>query len=391
MAQTMSERIKAMRDQLKKRTEDSYKRKDEFGPDFTFFKKDVTISSWRPKAGVHVIDIIPFIAGPQMPIEPYTPEGDLAYVLDIFVHMRVGGGDVPYVCLSKNYREPCPICEHQKELRQQDDYDGDLVKSLYPKRRCVYNVICYDTDDEIQKGIQVFEIAHFYMEKHLVPLALDQRTKEFLPFADPINGKSIQFECKIGSYEFKKADGTTGKGKAMEFFAHKFLDRDYEIPDGDLDAAHQLDLLVHKPTYEEVYEAYWGDKPGEAEKPATRRTAGRRPTNAANEAKPPAATSSNRRKPGTRSQPKSEQAKKESPAPAPAKDESGCPAGGKFGEDIDQLAECNECEIYDRCATRNDELQDGGPAQAAPPPGEEEKKPEETPAPSRRRRRPVAG
>jgi gp32 DNA binding protein like len=352
MALTMSERIRQQREQLLKRTEESYKRKESFGPEYTIFKKDIQVQFWVPKAGVHVIDIVPFIVGDKMPIEAGVKEGDLAYVLDIWVHRRVGVNDAQFVCMAKNYNLRCPICEHQRELKKEDEYDADLVKSLYPSRRVVYNILCYDSDEELKKDIQVFEIAHWYMEKHLVPLALDNRTKQFLPFADPFNGKSIQFECKQTTFEIKKADGKSDKGKGMDFFAHKFLDRDYELADEYLNMAHQLDQLVHLPEYEEVYESYWGEAPVKEESKETTTTVRPRGRGAVQhpEDKPQAAAgpTTRRLRPGAQA------------ANAGTEESAQCPHEGKWGEDIDQLAECQQCDVYDKCATRSDELKASG-------------------------------
>jgi len=36
---------------------------------------------------------------------------------------------------------------------------------------------------------------------------------------------------------------------------------------------------------------------------------------------------------------------------------TGCPANGKFGEDIDQLDNCNNCKQYNSCAAENEEIE----------------------------------
>lgn len=350
---------KEMGEKLQQRTKESYDRKDEYGPSFTYFRKDLKdVSVWRPKEGLHVFDIIPSFAGSNWPMDNHggnLAEGEPVYVLDIQVHQNVGPNDAQFVCLGRNFGGKCPICEHQAELKKQIDYDQDLIKTLYPKRRNMYNVICYDNADEEDKGVQVFEVAHFFMESKLTPLAMDARTKALIPYAHYDKGKTVQFEVKKKTFTINEKSVP-----GFEYIGHKFLDRNYSLADpwyddgtSLLDMAFTLDELIYIPTYEEVYEAYWAgikELPPE-EQPQGQSTAGgrRRPRPAQPEEEKPVAeqpTSGRQR----RSKAKITAASSE-PVPLGT-----CPLGGKFGEDIDQLEGCNTCAPYDSCALRAEEL-----------------------------------
>ena len=227
---------KSIFSELDEATKKSYESKDSFGEQADYFKKGVKIKKFFPKAGEHLIDIIPFIAGKN---HPTISEGKPAYVLDIWVHKNVGSDGGAYVCLQKNYKQRCPICEHQRLMRKEGSYTDEEIKGLDAKRRVVYNVLCYDSQEEINKGNQVFETSHFFMEKHLAELAKKPKGGGFIPFAHPDEGKSI-------SWTISK------KGQYGEWFGHKFVDRDEEISEESLEEAHILDEIIHIPTVKEL-------------------------------------------------------------------------------------------------------------------------------------------
>jgi len=353
MVESASDRRQRMKDELLKRTQESYDRKDDFGTSFTFFKKDLEdMNFWKVrKEGIHMFDIVPFVAGPNMPMDSKgsrLKEGSMAYVMDIQIHQGVGTMNAQYVCPARNYGEKCPICEHQAQLKKEVEYDEELVKGLYPRRRVVYNVIVWDSKEEEEKGVQVLEVSHFFMEKHLTPLAKDGRTGALIPFADPDSGKTIQFTATM-----KTVDIGGKPTKVLDFGGHKFLDRDYSLSDEDLDSAYPLDGLIHIPTYDEVYEAYWGELESSGEKEEKPVEKGTR-TRARRSA--PAETSTKEQEPekptaaaGRRS--------RDTAAKAEEKVEGDtCPSGGQFGVDIDNLEGCNECDVFDNCAGKADQL-----------------------------------
>jgi len=302
---------KKMAKQLKNRTQESHDRREDSGRFGSFFREDLEdVSFWSCGEGEHQIDIIPYIAGAN---NPKVEEGEFSYLLDIWVHQGVGVNEDQFVCPGRNYGDPCPICEHQRELRRADDFDEDLVKSLSPKRRVIYNIVCYDSDKEESKGIQVWNVAHWFMERYLTPLAKQPKSGGFVPFADPDDGKQICFE--------RKGSGQT----STEYLGHKFLDRDYKISDELLDGACCLDELIHIPTYDELRDVYYGSF-------------------------------------GTRDSEKTQEEEKPEVQEEPRKKESvemdSCPAGGEFGIDTDRLDQCDPCDIWDDCARRADEIEE---------------------------------
>lgn len=240
-----------MSEQLLKRMEESSRRVE--GGQRSYFKKELPegIKFWKCTKGDRLIDVIPYIVGPD---DPNTPESEMAHVLEIEVHRNVGPGDnIDIVCLNRNYNQKCPICEHQSQLRR-EGVDDAILKKLNPKRRCLYNIVCYDSADDERKGVQVWEVAHWFSERHFLELAKGPRRpgrKEaagFIAYSHPDDGKSLSFKRE-------------GEGMENTFFVgHKFVDRDYAIEDDVLDAAYVLDQLIYIPTYQEAFDLYFGEE-----------------------------------------------------------------------------------------------------------------------------------
>ncbi len=90
---------------------------------------------WDPKPGAHKIDIISFIAGKNHLV---CDEGEEAPDASYFVHKNVGPKNKDILCIHKHKDEPCPVCEYVQKLKQQPDYDDDLVRALSRKRREMY-------------------------------------------------------------------------------------------------------------------------------------------------------------------------------------------------------------------------------------------------------------
>ncbi len=216
----------------------------------TIFLKDKIpegVEIWRCKEGQHIVDILPFEAGPDMPFDernqPITAEGDLDYVLDLFVHMNVGSMKKPYVCPYENFGEPCPICEYIKANRlEKDDW-----KNLVAKHRVVYLLWVHDSRDEEKKGVQIFEASHFFMEEKIEEIAKLPRGGGFENFSHPDTGKSLAWTRK-------------GSGRDnTQYLGHRFTDRERPIPDKILDATFALDSVINMhPKYEEIEKEFRG-------------------------------------------------------------------------------------------------------------------------------------
>ncbi len=200
---------------------------------------------WSPKDGSHIIDIIPYEAGKY---DPLTDKGDPTYTLELHVHRNVGPDNQIFLCLEKMYGKECPICEHRAKLF--DKGKDDAASKLWPKKRNVYNVVCYDRGEE-KKGVQIWDISFHYSEKHLLalskrPMRGGKKTRT-INFADEEEGKSVSFTIEPAK----------SKNDYPSYVGWTFDDRDYEIDEDILDAAYCLDEMLHIPKYKEVEKAFF--------------------------------------------------------------------------------------------------------------------------------------
>jgi len=240
-----SERRKAMKAEMAQRAQEAYNNKDDSGKFKPYLVRGRLgkVQMWKCSEDEHFLNFIPFVAGEH---NPNVAPGKMAYALDVFVHRKVGVNEDSYLCMSRTYGKPCSICEHQAEVRKQDEYDDKFAKSLNPTRRVIYNIECLDSEKQTQMGIQIFDVSHYLFEKELAELAKKPRGGGYVLFSDPDEGKTVFFR--------KSGSGATN----TEYKAFAFEDRDEPISDELLDSAVCLDSLLYIPTYEEVYAAFHG-------------------------------------------------------------------------------------------------------------------------------------
>lgn len=373
-----------MYDDLEQRTKENYNtRKGERHPGV--FKPDEVFPMWFAAKGEHRVNIIPYRAGPN---DPDLEEGRWQYVLIVYIHRNVGPRDLQFICMEATYHKPCSICVEANRIRKKGPPDGkraeqeyeDQLSALKPSRRNVYNIECLDSDEEMDKGIQVWEIAHWFMEQPLQDQAKIPKSEGggYTIFSNPKTGKTVFFE-------------RTGEGfKSTKYTGHRFLNRREPIPKEVMEQALTLDELVHIPTFEEVKDAFW-DEGGVPDADRSEKDDERYASDPDPEEEVPRSRSrssaeewvkEDEEPPRRRSVPKDEpedepeqEPEEEAPPrrrsrshteneeqPKPSKrgglhpvvvndDEPTCPvARGVFGEDIDRHDECDGCSVWKDCA-----------------------------------------
>jgi hypothetical protein len=289
-------------------TEQQYKHRDSrafrdiFDPD-----KTEGLEFFKPQQGANFGDIIPFPVGPRHPevaVRKKMKVGQRAYVLEVWRHGNVGPNNDQWICLARTYGKPCPICEFR-----QTDQPGADDKELTPKRRSVF--AWWDRKAE-DKGVQVWEIAHYFMDKQLQARVINPKTGAKINFSHPskAEGKHISFDLAI-------------KGINREYTGHQFVDRDEGIPKWVLDQAPCLDDLLYVPTYEEVEEAFYGADGAHVEQ-----------------------------EPELEVNPVQEMT---------------CPVNGVFGGDYWAFVECETCAVQDVCAQLAPPVQEPEPEPPPPP------------------------
>lgn len=204
------------------------------------------VGIWRCGEGEHLIDIIPFECGPDMPLDAtgksVAEEGELWHMLDIWVHQNIGALQTPFVCPYENFGEPCPICAFMKENR----LPKEVWSKIRAKHRNVYLIWCHDDIKEEKKGIQIWEVADFFMGEKIEDIATLPRGGGYIEYFDYDDGKTIVFSKK-------------GKRDNVQFTGHKFIDRDGPIPERILDQTFPLDSVIKmRPSYEEIEKEFRG-------------------------------------------------------------------------------------------------------------------------------------
>jgi len=322
---------KAIKEDLVKAVQESEERKESGDFIRKYFKDDVDVKRFV-KFGVvktgedpHIIDIIPWECGNNMPIPMNKKEGQRAYVLDIYVHQNIGPMKRMIVCPAKNYGNPCPICEHIEDLvragKEWEDY-----QDIAPKRRCIYNIVNMTTTKEERKGVQIWEVSYNYSEKQFLAQAKNARGGGSIPFASiDQSGRSISFIVENNTY--KTISG------------HKLVERDYEIPDEILEQSYNqpLDQLIEVLSYKEIAKIFLIPAPESA------------PESDPDDVPPEKGEEEDDRprRRGERERPRREDSITE-----------GCPAGGIFGEDCDSMKDCDSCKSFDNCSAEADRLEE---------------------------------
>jgi hypothetical protein len=311
------DRRELYRQESKQRHEENFNTMDDTGRFRDIFDpaKKAGVKFFKCKTDDHELYMVPYIVGKK---HPRLKEGKSDFTLAVFVHRGIGVNEDSYICLNRTYREKCPICEYQAELRESEKADEDEIKALNPTKRSIYNIVCLDTPKEEEKGVQVFDVSHWLFTIPLEEMAHKKKGGGEVAYADIDEGKVISFRKK-------------GEKRSTEFTAFEFKDRE-EIPDEILDAAICLDDLLYKPTYQEVYDAFWETKDKEEEgeeEPARRPKEGEK---------------------------KVEPKKEEKDVPNSVTEE--CPSGAAFGKDYNEYEECRSCEVRKECRAKKDELDD---------------------------------
>ncbi len=247
MAKKVSKfRQKVGKEDLAQRTKEAYETKDDSGKFQSYISSSIPLKQWKCDEGDHVIDIIPFLTGENNPNGLAPDVG--AQKVEVYAHFGIGINENSYVCPAMtfpNQNKRCPICEYRMELRKSDDYDEEEFKSLAPKKRVVYQIVCYDTEKEEAKGVQFWETSHHLAEKNIAAIAKNNRTGEFVKYADPDDGKTIEFTRK-------------GKGITTSYEGFKFTERPEPISDEILDMGVSLDDYIEVKSFKELEKLFFG-------------------------------------------------------------------------------------------------------------------------------------
>lgn len=177
-------------------------RVDKHGAGFTpkYLKLPADAKMYKPKRGAALIDILPY----EVTVDSqWAQKGNLHYERTIFTHRNVGPNQDAVICPRRTVNKPCPICEHQKHLRDEDG-DEDMIKALAPKERQLFNVIDLKEPDEV---VQIWDISYHLFGKELESTlrnADDDDRNEWMKFFFLEEGMNLRI-----SFEEKTFGGNT--------------------------------------------------------------------------------------------------------------------------------------------------------------------------------------
>lgn len=212
---------------------------------FDFSTLPFEVEYFKPEEGVNIIDIIPYVVKstkhPRVKMGKMQV-GDEDYVLDLFIHTRVGASNTTVICPKGTYGKPCPICESAESYKKEGKLDE--YRRLKAKRYCYYNVLDRADGDKLK----IFAVSHFLFEKELIDEAkINAENGGFVDFASIEEGKSIRFRgspTKIGTVEY------------LEFKGFQFVDRTPQVKKHVVEAQSKAIsfpdyMVVH--TYDQLF------------------------------------------------------------------------------------------------------------------------------------------
>jgi len=387
-----------MKAELKESVQESQESKNFNSSSFeTYFTVPDGRSQWIPEGnddGVkHYWDCIPFRIGKHFPdktLKKAPKPGTFRHVMDIHMHKNVGPLGASVVCPMNTFKagkcfsdeeavelgrvaDPeenvvgCPICEHLKSA-QADEPDADKRKAIWKEkkayRRVMYNAIVRDGGEEEEKGCQIYEVSHHFMQKNLDTLSEeDERAGTgAVTYPDPDEGKTIYFVYK-----------KSGKGKdtTAAYEGHRFVDRmvkgkPYVISDEELEDAICLDDTLILMTYKELNDLYWSVESKKTEDTKQEEKKEEKQEDSRGSRRLKRSTTEETPEPEKKDEEKQEEQStkrlsrtREEESPADRGLIAKCPSMLEFGKDTLTNEECNKCadDVYKACKAKKDELE----------------------------------
>lgn len=285
------------------------------------------------KDGSYALDIIPYKIGGKHHPDVASKEADIGdedYILDIMVHRDIGPKQMRIVC-PRNYGKQCPICDHYDAVKAQYGWGSkelEAIKKFYPQRKALYFVCDPDNGEEVL----FYEASYANFQKELLEEAKAagrEQGLECIPFAEWPKGCTVKFRVTMTSNAgapkpfatFKSFKFTQRKG---EEYSKHILDN---IPSMDeILIIHGADAIKAMLEGGDESDDDFDEAPAKASKPVVRDEDDDEPA------------------PARKKRPQDDD--EEDAAPK-------CPVkGGRFGVDIDELEECGDCELANKCSAQ---------------------------------------
>jgi hypothetical protein len=257
---------------LEDQIQHSYQHRGDTGKFGNIYKVDV--GRWKVGEGKHEFCIVPyrvyensvFRTGDRdwnkpIPKEKLDAGKGWAHKLTVLIHTNIGVNQDQVLCLRTLSRD-CPICAKRAKIKEALDDETrrevaeglqKQVDSLSPMKRAIYNIFSFDSEEDMNKGVQIWEAPHQSIEDVICEMHSDERTGEKRIFEVPDYGWNILFT-------------KTGKGLATKYTAVNVVKRQArdEFSDADLDKLYEqamnLEEIIDIKSPEELVEMMVGFK-----------------------------------------------------------------------------------------------------------------------------------
>lgn len=306
--------------------------------------------------------------------------GTLWYKRPYWIHRSVGSDSQSVVCPS-SIGQKCPICEYRaKMLKEGAKWDDDSVRALKPSMRNLYVVIPKENKNYEEKP-HIWDISQNNFQKMLNEEV--QENEEYETFPDLEEGYTLRIRF---------AESSFGTNKFAEASRIDFMERKKPYDESILEKIPSLDDILEVLSYQAIEAMFFGgmtadelddedeeEDEEEESRPARNRRQGREEDeeddddedeeveddddgeeetetgeddedeDEDDEPSPP---------PRKRKAPESKGTKgkdKKDSKDSKEKSKNKCPYGHKFGVDIDNEDECEDCKVWDECMAASEE------------------------------------
>jgi hypothetical protein len=282
----------------------------------------------------HALDLVPYkIATAHHPevVAGRAEVGDEDYILDMWVHYKVGPGQSTIIC-PRCYGKTCIICDHKEDIDATYGRNSAEAKEGYRKYGTARRVAYFAIDpDSKEKKVQLFETSFNKFQKELWAEAISVGKKQGLaciPFAEWPGGCTVEFRVEMNKNggaaqpfpEYKSFKFTPRKGK--------------EYPDIDLADIPGLDelMIIHSPAA--IEKMFNGEDEEDVEDVDIAQEEENIPSTESKEEEAA---------PRRRERPVEEEPGEKVGTKCPIK-------GGKFGVSVGDLPECEDCKLWSACS-----------------------------------------
>ena len=353
---------------VRKNTEQQKKDKKSFG----YLQLPEGVKTWKEPAGERVyFDMLPYEVTDKKHSDRDSDEGigipgELWYKRPFRIHRNIGGNNDTVVCPS-TIKKSCPICEHRAQrLKEGASWQDDEIKALKQSHRNLYVVIPIGQKEYDEKP-HIWDISQYlFQEKLNEELEEDEDNANFPDLEEGLTLRIRFSEEKIGKNTFADTSRID------------FEERDDVYDESILEDVPNLDEALKIMSYKEISALFMEmdeDEIEDAEEPEEESEKEQEDEKPKRRKKKTAPKDEDEEKPKRKKKPVKEESEKvdtddDSGTAKPSKrtkkktnkeetNEQECPHGYHFGVDTDTSDECDECEVWEACDVKKEELEKG--------------------------------